>query len=420
MRSFNTLSNIAPRLIRADGAHVLRQAVKGLGSQPQAENQFARSASQLMIPLLRSNPLVRADLPAKLTGQICQMSLRNLGRLGGIRTYSDKLPPTSLIARYKPVLEEAVANHEELVELVEHDNFCVASFVMTALNMMPGVSSIQLDNGYLITGIRETRRVENTTARMYDLRVQPPDTLGRARKPFVLSITVYKADMFNDARPGNLKVLLGLCSTAVNIHRSKLPRKLYDSIKVFSPAFQDLGKLYSCMGVVKELISYGYVSTPAGLFEAIGNRLKADEIDPEDHFVPPLKSILIEAFKDRYPGHDQEIQRLLGNEKPPQQALFRHAIDHKGGAYRAAMKLNGFAKANPKAGISAVCVTHADEPGEQRFSIFYHPSHVWIEQRNNLQTGELESRIFAKPGQLSEALKQRGVKSIISQSLGML
>lgn len=411
MRSFNTLSNIAP---------MLQQTVNAIGSQVQAKNRFARSASQVMIPLLRSNPLVHAHIPAKLTGQICQLNLRNLGRLGGIRTYSGQLPPTSLIARYKPVLEDAVANREELVELVEHDNFCVASFVTTALNMIPGVSSIQLDNGYLITGIKETRRVEHTSARMYDLLVNPPDNLGKARKPFVLSITVYKADIFNDARPGDLKVLLGICSTALNIHRSKLPRKLYDSIKMFSPAFEELGNLYSSVDVVKRLISYGYVSTPAELFEAIDKQLKADAIDPESHFVEPLKSILIDAFNDQHPGHDQEIQRLLRNEKSPQQVLFRHAIDHKGGAYRAALKLNSFAKANPKAGFSAVCVTHSDELGEQRFSILYHPSHVWIEQGSNLQTGELESRIFAKPAQLSEALKQRGVRSIVSRSLGML
>jgi hypothetical protein len=336
-----------------------------------------------------------------------------------------------LITRYKPVLEDAIAHHDEIVELVENGNYSIASFVEMALDIIPGTSSIPLDNGYSIIGIQETPRVTNTSARMYDLKVMPPERPGAMRRPFVLPITVFKANALKDANPSDLRMLLGMCSVAVDIHRGKLPRKLYSSINVFSPTVPELGKLYECVNKVKELISFGQVSNPTELFDMLDKQMKLRGIDPENRFVSAVTSISVEAFNNKFPGHELEIQQILIDGRtakaaepaaPTQPVLFSHAINHKGGAYRAAMRMNMLAMANPKAGFSATCVTGALESDSdtQKFAIVYHPRGVWVELRNNPENGQLESSFFAKPEQLSETLKQRGVQSIISQPLGML
>jgi hypothetical protein len=419
-KSFDIIFHNASRLVQPDRLALVRQTAS-FNPETLSGSRLAKSASRATIPIVQGSPLVRSSLPNLSNNPVVNpVGLLNMARLGGARAYSDDLPPTSLITRYKPVLEDAIAHHDEMVELIEHGNYSIASFIKISLNVIPGVSSIRLDNGYSILAIEEAKRVKNTTARIYDLLVMPPDRLEGVTKPFVLSVTVYKADALKHARPSNLKLLFGLCENAVNIHKGKLPRTLYSSINVFSPTFQELGKLYSCAKTVKDLISTGYVSTPAGLFEAINNQMKARVIDPQSKFISSLKSILIEAFNHQYSGYEQEVQRLLEKEKTPQSALFQHSISHRGGAFLAAMQLNALAKGNPNAGLSATCVTHSAEFGEQRFTIVYHPSGVWIEKKNNPQTGQLEGVVFATPPQLSETLKQRGVQVIISQSLGML
>lgn len=417
---FDMISHNASRVARPETAPLLRHAAS-IGAPVRSESRFAKSASRAMLPLVKANPMLRTSMPSRFDHATNPVGLLNVGRLGGVRAYSDRLPPTRLIALYKPVLEEIVAHHDAVVELVGHGNYSIASFVEIALDIIPGVSSIKLDNGYSILGIQETPRVKNTSARMYDLKVMPPENpSGKKRKPFVLPITVYKADVLKSATPRELKMLLGLCSVAVNIHLGSSARKPNGSINIFSPTIPELGKLFVCVNTVKELISCGHVSTPTQLLGTIASQLKSADIDPKSKFVPPLKSILIETFNDEYAGYDLEIQRMLIEERQPKPALFRHEISHKGGAFRAAMKLNALALGNPRAGFSASCVTGSAESGEQSFTIFYHPSGVWLEQKNNPQTGQLQNEVFAKSPQLSEALKQRGVQAIISELLGML
>ena len=306
--------------------------------------------------------------------------------------------------------------------MVDYDNFCIATYVKKSLDASPGEPSNLLGNGYLITGIKETWQSGNTPARMYELQVQPPEVAGKVRKPFVLPVTVFKAEALRDPRPDNLRAMFGACSIAVGIHSGKLSRSLYGSIKVFSTSFGELGKLYSCAESIRSMILNWYISTPKELFQSIRSHLEDCAIDLKSPFVPALRLILVEEFRKKYPPNSRETQRSPVGDVPRKQdpELFRHDIGHKGGAYRAAMKLNAFAKGGTGSGISAVCVTHSEELAEQEFSIVYDPRGVWLEQRTNPQTGAFESRGFARPEQLSDVLKQRGVQAIISRSLGMI
>lgn len=414
-KSFNVISRNLSRVKQLEG--VPRQAASNVGQQVRTESRWSKIASRTMTALVQAYPLVRPGMPNR-TDQF--ISPLNLERLGGVRTFSANLPPASLIDRYKPVLEEAISYHDELVEMVENDNYCIASFVETALNLAPGAQSIQLDNGHSIIGIDETVSFKESSARIYELRVMPPERAGCERRPFSLQVTVYKADIFKQPRPADLKIMLGLCSMAVESHRGKLPRKLYSSISVFSSTFKELGGLYQCADSVKSLIWHGHLSKPTELPGVIRNQMKLRHIDLKSKFAEPLKSILIEEFTKKYPGSIPEVQRVLEKERAPKPALFQHEIGHRGGAVRAAMRLNTLAMRDPEAGFSATCVTPSAESGEQRFTILYHPSNVWLEQKYDPENEPLESSFFAKPAQLSEALKQRGVESIISPMLGML
>jgi hypothetical protein len=419
-KSIDSLSQIASRLIRSESTQTPRHATTQLVSQVQTRNRLARSATQAMTPLLQSNPLVRASIRTQANERSTNSGLVSLDQSGTIRSYSNYLPPTTLITRYKPILEEAVAKQQELVELVEQNNFCLPSFVTIALNLFPGISSIRLDNGYIVTGVKEIEKVENTTARRYQLEVTTPDTLDRLPEKVLIPVTVMKANVIADARPSNIKTLMGLCSAARSIHQGDQPEHLDTPVRVFSTTFTDLEALYSSYDVVRDLIETDYVSTASSLFEAIGNRLKANGIKTANPFVAPLKQMLIEQFKARHPGHEDEIKYLLKQEAKANMPLFNHSIEHKGGAYRAAFKLNLMAKANPNSNLTAMCVA-TGEKSDQHFNIVFKPRGYWVEQTVNPETGVFENKPFAKPEHLSEALKQRQVRSILmTESLGIL
>lgn len=406
-------------------SNLFKQANKQLQTRQQASTtQLSRAASASQLPLFQRaagvHPLRGGTAQSHQTASqmLGQLSARSIG---ATRSYSADLPPTTLISRYKPVLEEAIGKQQEMVELVEQNNFCVASFVTIALNIIPGISSIRLDNGYTITGIKEVGEVENTTARLYELQVNTPDTLDRAPEAISIPITVFKANIMAQPRPNNLKNLLGLCSTALGCHQGEQNKVLNGSIKVFSTTFTDLEALYTSYEIVSDLIHMGYLYRPSALLEAIGNRLKANGLNKYNPYVEPLKEILIQKFKDKYPGHDEEIEHLQRIEKQPEEKIFSHSIEHKGGAYRAAFKLNALANADPGTSLYVTCNGVDEQGNEQTFTLLYHSGGLWLELGKNPDTGAFESKAFAKPDQLSQALKQRKVKSILTpHPLGLL
>lgn len=410
-KPLDTLTQLATKLIRTETHQVCRQA--GLKSH------LGKSASRAVTPLLLSNPLAKAQMA--INSRATSAGVSALSRLGAVRNYSKDLPPTSLITRYKPVLEDAVEKHQEMIELVEQDNFCLPSFVTIALNIIPGVSSIRLDNGYTITGIEQVRSIENSTAKCYELKVTSPDTLDRQASEFSIPVTVFKANVIAHPRPSNLKTLMGLCTTALGFHYGDLPEELHSSVKVFSTTFLDLEPLYSSFEVLSDLIQTGYLSTPSALFDSMNIRLKANGLKPDNEFVKPLKQMLIEKFKSKHPGHDEEIDLLMKLDQRPAEKVFKHSIAHKGGAYRAAFKLNLLAKATPHKSFSFTCIQGNAPQKEQSFTLHYHPSGHWLKSGRNPETGHFESKTFARADQLSEALKEHKVKSILStQSLGLL
>src|SRR5688572_21965123 len=99
---FNTL----PKLVNQEGMH----SNKVHGMNRAATSRLARSALLACGPLISSN-LIREQSTRSVLPQLRGLpSFRAPIAIGAVRTHSTDLPSTALIARYKPVLEQAIAN----------------------------------------------------------------------------------------------------------------------------------------------------------------------------------------------------------------------------------------------------------------------------------------------------------------------
>lgn len=97
-------------------------------------------------------------------------------------------------------------------------------------------------------------------------------------------------------------------------------------------------------------------------------------------------------------------------------------ITHKGGAMRAAMKLNAYAHGGANAHMPTICVTpDPGKPGQQSFfAIFSDKQGNWVEQTTASNVGPQAGQLFADSDKLAQTLKDRGVTQIISRPLGWL
>lgn len=105
----------------------------------------------------------------------------------------------------------------------------------------------------------------------------------------------------------------------------------------------------------------------------------------------------------------------------PRQVELRD-ISHKGGATRAAMKLNAYAGSGANAHMPTICVTSGQSsPGHPSFfAIFRDSQGNWVEQKIASEAGPQAGQLFADSDKLAQALKDRGVTQIISRPLGWL
>ena len=400
-----------------------QRAASRLASQ-NALSPWAQHANQASKLLLGRKPLASPLTNARSLLIVREQSTKNPFQvsLGATRSLTQQPPLAELVARYQPILESALEQQNDIIEIAVPNETNLASFIDDALKAQPGMRGLGLQNGYTIERIELVRTLENPNLKTYQIIGNQKITIPGLVTKYRVLLSVYQASLIKSPSPDKFKVIMGTGLIAESAHYGYIPREMRGGLTVFSPHFPEYSGLFATVEKLKILINKHIVSQPKDLLKAINNELQDRGVSPDSAYIEQVKTILIERFAKKHPGFEQELAEL---QKPSQRLSdskqkVLHPIDHKGGAFRAALKLNLIADANKKNPTTVRCFTGGLDTQSHSFEIVITPDGNWAEKTIDHHKQSVQLQHFAHPEELASKLKTRAVVGILSQPLGLI